>query len=630
MNPLDMVARGWHLFPVEPNGKKPLVPWRDQSTREAATIEAWSRTYPECNWGVDCGKSGLAVVDEDNKGKANGAATLMMLELDGQVLPPTLTVDTPSGGKHYYFVGGATTSASKLGAGVDTRGEGGYVVSPGSSIDGVPYAITQDQQIAPVPQWVVDVVGRPTERTERVESPAVELDQAGNILRAIDYLKRATPSVEGDGGDENAYRVACKVRDLGVSADVAFDLMCRDEWNDRCDPPWEPQELKTKIDNAYQYAQNQAGVNTPEAVFGAVPITSGRDRWPAEVWPTDLSDFNPEPPARDWIVEDWIPKGATVLFTGAGGAGKSLVGLQAAASIGFNTPWLGCGIDTPVETLYVSCEDNLHELELRWQQARRLPEYAMIQWQELTRRVRFWAREGCDNRIATMDKKTNSLTKSHFYDVLEQGISEMSDGHKLIFLDTAADTFEGNENDNGQVSQFIKRIIAELKVKYDCTIVIIHHTTKNGEAAYRGASAWSFACRGAMVLGPHPDEELDGAGFLALVRHKSNYAKQGEYITVRWENGAYVCVDNAGEIFQEVEDRNRDLVMAAIIENADAGHPLGLRANSSNPIEALVIRDVEGKVMDVKMKKRLVQALVREGVVENRTGQKHSNGLRPV
>ena len=50
----------------------------------------------------------------------------------------------------------------------------------------------------------------------------------------------------------------------------------------------------------------------------------------------------PTPPARQWILDGWLPAGRVTLFTGKGGAGKSLLtlGLALALAAG-EEKWLG-------------------------------------------------------------------------------------------------------------------------------------------------------------------------------------------------------------------------------------------------------------------------------------------------
>ena len=89
-------------------------------------------------------------VDRDEKKGLDGEASLAGL-LNGVSLPPDLTaVRTPRGGRHFYFSypEGVTirNSAGRLGAGLDVRGEGGYVIVPPSvNADGIAYRWEPEQ-----------------------------------------------------------------------------------------------------------------------------------------------------------------------------------------------------------------------------------------------------------------------------------------------------------------------------------------------------------------------------------------------------------------------------------------------------------------------------------------------------
>ena len=66
------------VFPLRPNEKLPYSKlaigggWPDVSTTVPQQIEAWSKQFPGCNWGVDCGKSELFVIDVDVKDGKDG------------------------------------------------------------------------------------------------------------------------------------------------------------------------------------------------------------------------------------------------------------------------------------------------------------------------------------------------------------------------------------------------------------------------------------------------------------------------------------------------------------------------------------------------------------------------------
>jgi hypothetical protein len=129
---LDYAGMGLAVFPTD--GKQPLVKWRDESTTDPERIGGWWARWPAASIGVDCGKTGLVVLDLDVKNGIDGVAGWKQLS-DGRVPAAGFYAATPSGGWHVYFRdpgGRYRKSASQLAPGVDVRGVGGYVVAPGS------------------------------------------------------------------------------------------------------------------------------------------------------------------------------------------------------------------------------------------------------------------------------------------------------------------------------------------------------------------------------------------------------------------------------------------------------------------------------------------------------------------
>ncbi|MFT2692686.1 bifunctional DNA primase/polymerase [Clavibacter zhangzhiyongii] len=143
---LDLVARGYALFPVAAGTKAgQLLPsWKAASTTDPEQISTWwGVDYPDANVCIDCGKSGIVVIDLDVKAGADGIATWQALT-EGIDLSAAPRVRTPSGGLHIYFAdaeGAWRNSAGKLGAGIDVRGVGGYVLAPGSLIGDGAYVL---------------------------------------------------------------------------------------------------------------------------------------------------------------------------------------------------------------------------------------------------------------------------------------------------------------------------------------------------------------------------------------------------------------------------------------------------------------------------------------------------------
>jgi hypothetical protein len=160
-------THGWSLFPIHPHGKTPAIEsWEPYQTIPAAppVVARWSERA-DYNTGVATGAvSRIIVLDLD--GMDAWAAAL------ARGLPETLTVKTPRGW-HYYFQHPGWRVSNRAGPrwcggqfGWDIRGDGGYVVGPGSyytptdaeraagKLAGA-YAVETDAPIAPAPDWLL-------------------------------------------------------------------------------------------------------------------------------------------------------------------------------------------------------------------------------------------------------------------------------------------------------------------------------------------------------------------------------------------------------------------------------------------------------------------------------------------
>jgi putative DNA primase/helicase len=120
--------RDWWVFRIRPGEKIPMDRWVNGGPGEKATpfegeAERRWRQTPNANIGIATGR-GLAVLDIDTHhggGRPEWATR-------------TLTARTPNGGFHLYYkvTRPIRNSTSKLGPGVDVRGDGGMVVAPPS------------------------------------------------------------------------------------------------------------------------------------------------------------------------------------------------------------------------------------------------------------------------------------------------------------------------------------------------------------------------------------------------------------------------------------------------------------------------------------------------------------------
>jgi len=131
---LSYSALGIPVFPTKPNKSPYTARGFKDATTKPQVIRAWWREHPKAGIGIPTGNaSGWLVLDRDDR--HGGDASLCALVEQHGDLPSTQEAATPSGGAHYVFKypSGVTlgNSAGKLGKGLDTRGEGGYIVAPG-------------------------------------------------------------------------------------------------------------------------------------------------------------------------------------------------------------------------------------------------------------------------------------------------------------------------------------------------------------------------------------------------------------------------------------------------------------------------------------------------------------------
>jgi hypothetical protein len=489
---LSYAERGWYVFPIQPLGKHPypLFKWRALSSNDPTQIRRWAADprFANCNWALDCGKSGLIVIDVDvdvEKGK-DGWPTLETLP----ILPDTLTIDTPRGGGHFVFVGvGPNTgpdSPNKLGQDIDTRGEGGYVLIPGSrTAQRARYNLRIDLPPAPAPQWVLDRLGEaPVKRADRVQA-ICELDLPENVDRAILYLKDVAPeAVEGQGGDQTTFKVAAHLRDLGLSEDRAVELLL-EHWNEtKARPPWSPEEIARKVRNAWFYARDRPGNATADALFPGEPIAKRNGSLRSA---GDLRIANIKP--REWILGYRYLPGFLTVTVAPGGVGKSLLTICEGLSIASGRKCTYDVVHKRCPVWLYNMEDPYDELERRVMAAMRHHRITETEAQE------FYYTSGHDQPIRFVIEKDRQL---HINEkAIQYVINEIkAHGIKLLILDPFVRIHGCDENDNTAID-LLMQVLTRIAKVTGCAISLVHHTRKSKSGSTRGDAN---EARGASAL----------------------------------------------------------------------------------------------------------------------------------
>lgn len=134
---VNYAKSGWCVFPVKPRDKTPLTPHGlKDATNNIDVVRQWWAKWPNANIGLNCGKSGMVVVDLDKHGDKDGMEEWEQLQASTGLQIATSTSLTGGGGRHLIFKApqgvSIKNSAGKLSPGIDIRADGGYIVLPPS------------------------------------------------------------------------------------------------------------------------------------------------------------------------------------------------------------------------------------------------------------------------------------------------------------------------------------------------------------------------------------------------------------------------------------------------------------------------------------------------------------------
>jgi RecA-family ATPase len=244
-----------------------------------------------------------------------------------------------------------------------------------------------------------------------------------------------------------------------------------------------------------------------------------------------LAGADPQPPK--FIIDQWLPQAEVSLLGAHGGIGKSLIGLQLAVAVASGRHFFGLEVQRR-KTAFLSYEDSTAVLSWRM--------HRICAWMGL-------AMDSLSDDLAVLDgsrsvgvwfgayRGESGLTK-HFFE-----ISERLAGAEVIVVDGASDTFAGNENDRGQVKQFI-RALRRLVPENGALLLLAHvdkQTAKLNAASegYSGSTGWHNGPRARWYVRRQGEDESDQGG-LVLELQKSNLGRSGAQIKLHWDPQSHV------------------------------------------------------------------------------------------
>ncbi len=447
---LKYLKQGLSVIPLEPKGKRPLISWTEFQSRHATEeeVQVWFQKWPNANLGVVTGRiSGIAVVDLDG---AEGLKSASDLGLTSSVVSLT------GGGKHLWYqnpVSVVVTNAVRIAPGLDVRGEGGYVVAPPSiAANGRRYrwngAVSADfkNRLPPFPSGLSTATNaaQPSHTSIKEESwiaKALEGMRVGNI---DDTLTSILGRLRHDG--YSAADAEMLLKPHAVSAGAVDG------------------HLEEKIENVW--SRYEAKKST---------VVENED---AE----SVSDFLAVEEEPKWIIPGVLTQPSIAFCVGLPESNKTWLLMDLAIEASRGGDWIGLFSVSRTKTLFIDQERPRAETKRRLN--------ALLGAKGLRR-----------SDMGNLFLKSGSSIKidlENSYGAFQRLMEKIQPG--LVIVDSLA-TFHSKEENSRMDIQIVMERIKQLREKFNCTFLFIHHANKFAfQAASEGKEPTIGEMAGSIAL----------------------------------------------------------------------------------------------------------------------------------
>lgn len=319
-------------------------------------------------------------------------------------------------------------------------------------------------------------------------------------------------------------------------------------------------------------------------------------------------------PAREWLVEGIIPHGKVTLLTGDGGLGKSLLMQQLMTCAATDQDWLGLKTRT-CRAFGLFCEDDNDEL-LRRQHA--ICESMSISL-EACFNMEWLSGDGIDPVLMEFgDSDAGKATP--LFDELIEYLEWW--GPELVIIDTAADTFAGNEISRIQVRNFINRALRVIATRLGATVILTAHPSVAGMkdgTGMSGSTAWNNSVRSRVYLTRPIGETNSNVRLLQM--KKSNYGSTEPEIRIVWKNGVFEAVDNnVGQNPQDRELHDEAAYLFALKKATEWGHRPSIHKNQPSFAPKLMVTMDETRGINKNRLEEAHNRLLKKKIIANVKG----------
>lgn len=582
------VAQGWPVFPCRSHAeehvdqatgeiitlgeKTPLTPNGFKgATRFPRIIERWWSDWPDAAVGLPTGeKTGFFALDIDNKpGGANGFDWLSEMEAEHGPLPDTARVTSPNGGLHIYFkyvVG--TRNRGALGAGVDIRSEGGYVLAAGSTMaNGRSYKWETDtREIADAPAWLLDLLLPKSAPAHTQYSLSAATNNAyvdAAVDRELADLAGAPMGTRNNALNDAAFSIGTIVG-AGALGEAEARALLQDvargwgrDWSRCCKTienglkagtqnprhipePDFPAHDNTRLVDITRMIQRglEKGRLREQAAAVEADLTAREDvsQDGADIPEQEAASVEEAQPANDntplsspitatafkWIDPKTLPRREFAygshfirkyvsVTVSPGGLGKTSSSIAEAMAMVSGRALLGIKPPKRLRTWIFNAEDPRDEMERRIMAA---CIHYKLKPADLEGHLFLDSGREQELCVAIEDKRAGVRIQQPIVEAVVEQIER--NGIDVMIVDPFVSTHGVNENDNGAIDK-VAKLWAQIADYTNCSIDIVHHLRKvaDREATVedaRGAVSLIGAARSVRVLNRMSEEQAGEAG----------------------------------------------------------------------------------------------------------------------
>lgn len=503
---------GFKVFPLRENDKRPLFKGsaQTQGTTDLNQVrDIWTQ-HPNANIGIATG-NGLTVIDVDTIAShgVDGENSMLEYQVDNGFINETLEVTTPTGGKHYYYLtDNEYSNKASILPGVDVRGLGGYVVGPGSTINGTLYEAKQLTEPQRANSEVLQLLGACKKR-ETSTDPFEALEKG--------YSETLIPR-----GSRTDYLIKqCAQLCDGTKTLETMKKMIQVINENNLEIPLTDKELEMEVfPSLERFKKHEAKKVDPETSID-----------PNKINLVNVSDIEKE--YVEWLVPGYIPKGTITIIGGDGGLGKTSLWCNIASAISNGTPCVlqeNNDVLCPYgEVVYFSGEDDT---------ARVL-------------RPRLEQNGANLDNIKTIPMDDDAFTSLSIGGALIEGIIEAR-RPMLVIFDPIQQFIKNADMSKRNDMRQIMTSLSKLGKKYGTTFILVMHTNKRDKiGSFRdklsdSADLWDIA-RSVLALGRNQNNEN------FITHEKSSYSIRQNAILYHIENGRIIRDSSETERMTYVE-----------------------------------------------------------------------------